>query len=67
MRKTQKIRCAKLCNGNSYDESINLVTNIDETNFKLEDLKVQQGQLSTISGWKNVSIGKMTEFFVKSL
>ena len=37
--KTQKdLRCVKLRHGNSCDKSIGLVTNMDETDLKLEDL-----------------------------
>lgn len=38
----------KLCNLNNYDESINLVADIDKANLKLGDLKVQLGQFHII-------------------
>ena len=40
---------------------ISLVADVDETNSKLRDLKVQLGQFSTIVDSKDVSTGKIIE------
>ena len=46
---------------NNYDLAISVVTDMYDTNFKWEDLKVQLGQFSTIVVSNYISIGKIIE------
>ena len=46
----------KLCNRNNYDELISLVADMNKTDFKLGDLKVQLVQFSTTMDSKEISI-----------
>ena len=48
-----------LCNKNNCDESISLVADIDDTNFKLGRLKVQLGQFFTVADSTHVFIGEI--------
>ena len=46
---------------NNYDLAISVITDMYDTNFKWEDLKVQLGQFSTIVVSNDISIGKIIE------